>query len=238
MKPFGAVKETTNFIRMLLTGNKVTFSGEHFKYFDVQTCAKSTRPIPIYVGGITGPLSFQIAGEVGDGVCVAHAVTPEQIDYVIKNVNIGLKKSKRTAEGFKVIDLVWFSISEDKQLAHEAIKPVITYYLPWLTESQLKKYSIDRNEFQKVSEAVHAGDMRKAIKLTSDKTVDSLSISGNPEKVIDRFEELISRGVNEIVFSIVDNEFLKNMVGTEVEGAPTIRETLDFCSRNLLSHFK
>ena len=84
---------------------------------------------------------------------------------------------------------------------------------------------------------IRSGNLKKAIELTSDETVDSLSVSGTPEKVKTRFEELISNGVDEIVLSMVDNDFLLNIVGLEVEGSLTFRQTIDLCSETLLKYF-
>ncbi len=236
-KPFIAVKEATVVIRKMLSGESVSFDGEHFKYSNVQTCAKSTENIPIYIGGETGPLSFRIAGEVADGVCVAHAVTRDRINYVIENVSIGLEIAERTSKEFRIIDVILFSINEDEKLARDTIKPLVTYYLPWLTDRQLEKYNIDKDESRKVSNLIRSGNLRKAIELTSDETVDSLSISGTPEEVKTRFEELISQGVDEIVLSMVDNDFLRNIAGIEVEGSLDFRQTIDLCSETLLKFF-
>ena len=68
MKPLSRTIEGVHVVRTLLDDGAITFDGDFFKYSGLFTFAKPVQEqIPIKMGGMKGPKSFQTAGELTDG---------------------------------------------------------------------------------------------------------------------------------------------------------------------------
>src|SRR4030095_4857419 len=66
-RPPSRVRETAQFLRRALTGERVVFRGETFSVDGFRLTRPPTQPIPIYIAALR-PGMLRVAGEVGDGV--------------------------------------------------------------------------------------------------------------------------------------------------------------------------
>ena len=64
--PLTLLREYTNALKALLSGERVTTAGRYVSLTDVALDWPPPAPMPIYVGGL-GPKTLDLAGEVGDG---------------------------------------------------------------------------------------------------------------------------------------------------------------------------
>ena len=68
MKPLSRVKEAHHVMRTFLDEGTITFDGEFYKYDSLFTFARPVQErIPLIIGAMRGPKSFQAAGELADG---------------------------------------------------------------------------------------------------------------------------------------------------------------------------
>src|SRR5213593_717536 len=68
-RPATRVRETAQFLRRALAGERVVFRGETFSVDGFRLSRPPAHPIPIYVAALR-PGMLRVAGEVGDGVIV------------------------------------------------------------------------------------------------------------------------------------------------------------------------
>src|SRR4030095_13183611 len=68
-RPASRVRETAQFLRRALTGERVVFRGETFSVDGFRLTRPPANPIPIYVAALR-PGMLRVAGEVGDGVII------------------------------------------------------------------------------------------------------------------------------------------------------------------------
>ena len=67
-KPLSRVKEGVHVIRTLLDDGAITFDGEFFTYKGLFTFARPVQErLPVKMGAMRGPKSFQVAAEFSDG---------------------------------------------------------------------------------------------------------------------------------------------------------------------------
>src|SRR5688500_12965849 len=67
-KPLSRVKEGVQVLRTLLDDGAITFDGEFFKYHGLFTFARPVQEhLPVMIGSMRGPKSFEVAGEFSDG---------------------------------------------------------------------------------------------------------------------------------------------------------------------------
>jgi alkanesulfonate monooxygenase SsuD/methylene tetrahydromethanopterin reductase-like flavin-dependent oxidoreductase (luciferase family) len=92
-------------IRRMLAESHVTFDGELFKYSGLSSTAKRVGKLPIYIGGMSGPLTFRLAGEIGDGILLSYGYSREYFKYVLDEVEKGAKKFEEFKRVTKSIPL-------------------------------------------------------------------------------------------------------------------------------------
>ena len=95
-KPLSRLKEAMHVMRTFLDEGAITFEGDFFKYSGLYTFARPVQDrIPIKMGAMKGPRSFQAAGELADGMHQALAYSREAYDYSSENLRIGAEKAGR-----------------------------------------------------------------------------------------------------------------------------------------------
>lgn len=76
--PLTLLRETTDALRRLLAGEEVTASGRYVNLDAVRLGWPPADVVPLWLGGV-GPRSLELAGELGDGLVLANALTPSDV---------------------------------------------------------------------------------------------------------------------------------------------------------------
>ncbi|WP_418275124.1 LLM class flavin-dependent oxidoreductase [Isoptericola jiangsuensis] len=76
--PLTLLQEHTLALRALLAGEEVTTSGRYVTLDAVRLDWPPTTPVPVWLGGV-GPRTLALAGEVGDALILANALTPDDV---------------------------------------------------------------------------------------------------------------------------------------------------------------
>jgi len=94
--PLTLLREHTTALRRLLAGEEVTTSGRYVTLDGVRLDWPPTEPVPLWLGGV-GPRSLALAGELGDGLILANALTPDDVRGAVEAARGG-----GAGEGFDV----------------------------------------------------------------------------------------------------------------------------------------
>lgn len=76
--PLALLREHTTALRRLLDGEEVTTSGRYVHLDAVRLDWPPAERLPLWVGGV-GPKTVAAAGELGDGLILANALTPDEV---------------------------------------------------------------------------------------------------------------------------------------------------------------
>ena len=99
-KPLSRLREAMHVMRTFLDDGKIDFEGDFFKYTGLFTAARPVQErIPLKMGGMKGPRSFEVAGEIADGLHHALSYSREAYDYVVDHVKIGAERGERAVGG-------------------------------------------------------------------------------------------------------------------------------------------
>lgn len=196
-RPLTKTKETVVLLRRLLNGEKVEYAGEEFKWTkEAYLRFKPLRSsIPIYIGG-SGDKFLEYAGEAGDGV-LPILFPPEYIDHTMERVRLGVKKSGREIKDVDICACVWFSVSEEGNVAEDALRELIAYYGPGFQEFRLNTIGLTRKDMEPIGEAVKQGGIEAGKKLVTDKML-RFAIHGTPDECIGRLEEMQKKGITNV----------------------------------------
>lgn len=200
-KPLTRMKEAITIIRQLLEGKSVTFSGEVFKFNGARLNFKAGVGVPIYVGA-QGPKMLELAAELGDGVLI-NASHPKDFEVAKESIEKGLKKVGKSKEKFDVVAYASMSVDKKREDARNASRIVVAFIVAGSPETVLERHGIPQEHVNKVKDALNnaftKGDWPGVAKSVRDEMIDIFSISGTPDEVIERINQLSKAGVTQVV---------------------------------------
>ncbi len=201
-RPITAVKEAVEIIDRLLHGTREPYTGSTFKTStDAYLRWKPPRTrVPIFIG-TWGPRMFQLAGRMKavSGTVTDTLWNPKFVPVIKENLRRGAVEAGRQPEDLIIGARPLTSISKNREEAEKTVRSALASYLPHL--SPLSDYAgIDEREIQEVKSAVAMGDLERAEKAISTKSIRSFTATGTPDDLIDQTEEMIRAGVNHVIY--------------------------------------
>jgi alkanesulfonate monooxygenase SsuD/methylene tetrahydromethanopterin reductase-like flavin-dependent oxidoreductase (luciferase family) len=200
--PSEVLKEYVESMRLLLTGEKVSYHGKFINFDHVGLGWKPIRRhIPIYLPATAG-VGLRLAGEVADGVVLNAVCSPEYTVNALKIVKESAEKAGRDFSTFEVAQIINCSIEDDHKRALDAVR--------WEVATKLDPVQISfiagpkmrvgepyiRKEDISLFQKAHAeGGMEGLIKAIPDSYVEGMTASGTPEEVKKRVQQYRDAGV-------------------------------------------
>ena len=237
-KPLSRVKEGVQVIRTLLDEGAITFEGEFFKYNGLFTFARPVQEhLPVKIGSMRGPKSFEVAGEFSDGCHHALSYTRQAYEYGFEH--IGAERAGKKPDELDFAAWVVTAVGRDSAAAKQAARSMVGIYASSMPHEQLERNGVDPDELTPIIEAIGAGDLAKGIELTSPKLADRLSIAGTPDEVTAKIRsEIEGTGVNHVIAAVTDASLVKAFTGQTVEGVATVDEQLQLLADEVMPNFR
>ncbi len=235
-RPLSRVKEAHGVMRSFLDEGAVTHDGDFFSYSGLWSLARPVQDrVPIKLGAMGGPKSFQAAGEMFDGMHHALGYSRENYEYVMDNVKSGAEKAGRDWQDMDLAAWVVWVCGEDSAAAKEVARIMVAFYLSAMPESQLARHGIEMSTLQPIFEAFGAGDVQKAVDLTSPELGESLSISGTPEECVAKLKsDILPTGINHVVAAITDPYLVNAFTGRTIENCPDAAGQLELIAEKVM----
>lgn len=200
-KPLAAMRETVEVLRRLLSMEKnVTYHGEFHHVtgieLDVVHGRKEPRNVPIMIGA-TGDQMMEMTGEIADGAVLNYCVPPEYNDKAMELLDRGAKKAGRRVDDLDRPQLVVCSVHEDRKVAIEHAKMLLTQYLA--QQPHIAKASGVSEDIVKKVQSILGWPARKeqvleAMQYVPDDFVLKISATGTPAEARAKVQEYINRG--------------------------------------------
>jgi 5,10-methylenetetrahydromethanopterin reductase len=237
IKPLSRVKEAHHVMRTFLDEGAITFDGEFFKYSGLFTFARPVQEhLPLYIGAMRGPKSFQVAGEVADGVHCALSYSKKAYEYVVENVKIGAERAGRDWTTLDIGAWVVITCGPDSEKAKVAARSIVAFYISSMPDEQLELHGLDPAEMKQIVEALGRGELDKAYEMTTPEIAETLSIAGTPEECVEQIKEITSAGVNHMILCITDPAILKAFTGKDVD-VPDVQGQLRLIAEEVIPAF-
>ena len=239
-KPLSRLKEAIHVMRTFLAEGAITFEGDFFKYNGLYTFARPVQEhIPIKMGGMKGPRSFQAAGEIAEGLHHALSYSREAYEYVTDNIRIGADKAGRDWQSLDIGAWVVTVVSDDSAAAKRAARILVAFYISSMPEEQLARHGLDAAELQPVVDALGAGDIPKAVELFKPEYAEKLSIAGTPEECAEKIKtDIQPTGVNHMILALADPAIVKLFSGEDVANVPDIKGQLQLVAERVMPAFQ
>jgi len=221
------VIEGVKVVRTLLDEGAITFDGEFFRYDGLFTFARPVQEhLPVKMGAMRGPRSFEAAAEHSDGCHHALSYTREAYDYAAEHLRAGAEKAGKDWTTLDFGAWVVVAVGRDSAAAKDAARSMVGIYASSMPAEQLERNGVDPASLKPIIDAIGAGDLAKGIELTTPEIADKLSFSGTPEEVTAKIKAIEPAGVNHLIAAITDASLVKAFTGRELPGVATVEEQL------------
>jgi 5,10-methylenetetrahydromethanopterin reductase len=199
-RPLAAMREYVDVVRRLIAMENVTFHGDFVDVEDIQIDIvhgdRSAREIPIYIGA-TGMKMMELTGEIADGVVLNYLVSPAYNATAIERLAAGAVKRGRDVEDLDRPQLVVCSLDEDRDLALDRARELVTQYLG--QQPHIGKASgVDQSLLDEIAGILtwpaSEEQIRDAMRLVPDDVVQMLTASGTPDECRAKVGEYVDAG--------------------------------------------
>jgi 5,10-methylenetetrahydromethanopterin reductase len=237
--PLPRTTEALHVVRTLLDDGAITFDGEFFHYSGLFTFARPVQEhVPLMLGAMRGPKSFEAAGELSDGCHHALSYTREAYDYAVEHIRIGAERAGKDADTLDIGAWVVFATGEDSAKAKDAARAMVGIYASSMPAEQLARNGVDPDELTPIIDAIGSGNLAKGIELTSPELADRLSISGSPAECAAKLrDEIAPSGVNHMILAITDRSLVKAFTGLDIEGVADVDTQLRLIHKEVMTAF-
>jgi 5,10-methylenetetrahydromethanopterin reductase len=199
-KPLQAMREYVEVVRRLLAMERVTYHGDFVDVEDIELDIvhgdRSPKNVPIYLGA-TGMRMMELAGEIADGALLNYMVSPSYNRQAMEALAEGASRAGRSVEDVDRPQLVVCSLDEDRDLALDRARELLTQYLGQQPHI-MKASGVDPALIEDIGRVLTwpAGpeEIRRAMKLVPDEAVQMISASGTPEECRAKVREYVEAG--------------------------------------------
>jgi F420-dependent oxidoreductase-like protein len=225
-KQLQRTREYVAVVRMALAHQKVEFHGETLELPLPDGPGKvlklTIRPvqerIPIYLA-VLGPKNVALAGEIADGWLPVF-FSPEHTATLRAPLEEGAAKAGRSLEDFRICPTVNVMISDDAEVARNAMRPVLGLYVGGMGSREqnfynrmVSSYGFER-EAQQVQELYLAGRKSEAMLALPDDLIDAVTIAGPRQRAKERIKAFRDAGVETLIVApmSMDNDERKEQL--------------------------
>jgi len=239
-KPIQRLREAHEVMSRFLADGRIDFAGDFYSYSGLFTAARPRQsPFPIKLGGMRGPRSFELAGEIADGLHTAGAYSREALDFTAAAFRHGAARAGRDWATLDLADNMLGAIAEDADTAREAARVLAAFYLSSMPPELLSRNGVEPEDVAPAVAAFNEGDVRRALALTPSAVGNALSIAGTPQDWIDKIEQdLLPSGFNHLLVTFADPFLVESWSGLTIDGLPSLDEQIQLFHSSVLTIFR
>lgn len=202
LDPPRALAEWVEAIRLLLTGDAVTYAGEVVRLDGVRLgWAPVRRRVPIWIAAMSRT-GLRLAGRIGDGVLLNAVSSPEYTANAVAILREAVRAAGRSWDDFEVAQIVNCSVEDGHEAAIDAIRwEVASKFHPGKPSSQIGPRTrvgephIREEDLPLLREAYERGGLEGVTRAFPASWIEGLTASGTPDEVVRRVARYREAGV-------------------------------------------
>jgi 5,10-methylenetetrahydromethanopterin reductase len=140
---------------------------------------------------------MELAGEIADGVVLNYLVGPPYNRTALDHLAAGAAKSGRTVEDIDRPQLVVCSLDEDREVALDRARELVTQYLGQQPHI-MKASGVDQSLLDEIGKVLtwpaSEEEIHAAMKLVPDEVVQLITASGTPDECRAKVREYVDNG--------------------------------------------
>jgi 5,10-methylenetetrahydromethanopterin reductase len=202
LDPPTTLREWVAAMRLILTGERVSYDGTSVSFRDVELGWEPKRTyVPMWIAA-TSTTGLRLAGEIGDGVILNAICSPEYSRNALAIVREAAEAAGKDWEKFEVAQLINCSVEDRHEDALEAIRWEVAskfdpVQLPFIAGPKMRvgEPYIHKEDIPRFQEAYDRGGKQALIQAVPDSYVEGMTASGTPDEVVEKVERYRSVGV-------------------------------------------
>ncbi len=199
--PLGVMRETVQIMRMLWSGEPVTWEGKRFRLRNAQLYDGPVS-IPIFMA-VRGPKLLRTAGEMADGVVL---MAKSDLGDALETVAEGRKQSDRPFTRVYLDRLAY-----TPQMLEEA-RVLYSYSVMDAPDRMLRNLGLTEAEIVAIREAVATGGPQAAERMITPEMISAFQIAGTPEECRQSLAGLVARHrVDMFMMNVISSGLEDNM---------------------------
>lgn len=196
-KPYGRVRDTVNFLKQALTGEKCTEDYETFSVKGFRLGLVPDQAPPIVVAALREGM-LRLAGRRGDGA-ILNWLSPDDT----KKVTAIVEEEHPDPE---IVARLFVMPSTDRDRVREAAARTIAAYLNVPVYAKFHQWLGRGEQLQPMWDAWSEGDRKTAVEAVPDSLIDELFIHGSVEECKEQIQAYVDSGIRTPVLAISDLE--------------------------------
>jgi len=236
-RPIKRLREAHEVMTRFLADGRIDFQGDFYSYSGLFTAARPRQsPLPIKLGGMRGPRSFELAGEIADGLHTAAAYSREALAFTADAFRRGAARAGRDWATLDLANNMLGAIADDADAAREAARVVAAFYLSSMPPELLLRNGVEPDAVAPAIAAFNAGDVQRALALTPSDVGDALSVAGTPGAWIDKIErDLLPTGFDHLLVTFADPFLIESWSGRTIQGLPSLEDQIRLFQRSVMT---
>jgi probable F420-dependent oxidoreductase len=199
-KPLTRVKETTELVKQMLTGEKTAYEGETVQSRGYRQLAVDGEQ-PVYMAALRAKM-LEAAAEFSDGV-ILNLFPKHALPKMMEHIRIGAERAGKKLEDVEVVCRHQVVVTDDKEAARNMIRggfapyyatPVYNAFLSWCGYEDVATT---------IREGWAAKDRAKTTGALDDQLIEDIAILGSMEACHDRIREYGEMGITTHIISCV-----------------------------------
>ncbi len=203
-KPYARVRDSVDFLRKALSGEKVDEEYESFsvKGYRLQMSPLEKQP-PILIAALRQGM-LKLAGRIGDGA-ILNWLSANDVKTVTPHVHAG-------GEGKEIVARLFVIPIADRVVARGIARRAIAAYLTVPVYAAFHEWLGRSEQLEGLWSHWKSGDRKAALAAIPDEVVDDLVIHGSPDECREHIERYREAGVDTPVLAILHTEDLRQSV--------------------------
>ena len=182
---FARLKEATELIRQLWTGEFITFDGQFYKTKSATIYDRPKDPVELWIAA-SGPAAARLAGRTADGfICTSGKGMELYSETLLPAVAEGAAKAGRPVDGIEKMIEMKVSYDHDRDRALEDTRIWAALALPGETKMGVE----DPREMERLSAA-----------LSTEEAATRWLVSADPDEHVEQLRPYIELGFTHLVF--------------------------------------
>ncbi|MDF1538816.1 MAG: LLM class flavin-dependent oxidoreductase [Candidatus Thorarchaeota archaeon] len=194
-KPVTVLRDTVSTLRKLWAGETVNTHNQLFELDNYNMRNTGEVQIPIFLG-VRGPQMLRLSGQIADGVILSGP--PDYLRDAVDEINKAARKVGRTPDMIEKV--AWLpTIPTFKGGKEKLAKKVVSIVVADMPTAVIDMLSIDSEKINRLREAVARGGPNAGIPFVDNEMMDTFTISGDCNHMVNMFERIVQLGVTEVV---------------------------------------
>jgi 5,10-methylenetetrahydromethanopterin reductase len=235
-KPIRRMREAHKIINDLTEGGRVEVDGEFYKHEGLMLNVRGVQDhIPVMIGGTRGPMSFELAGEISDGLMAATMYANDALGFAADRFRAGARRGGRDPETLRLSAALAGAISMDFETGRRAVRGLIAGYVSRMGDDMLEREGVDPASIEPARKALARDDIGEAQRLLPDGIERKLARPyGTAEDWVRELKELAALGYKEVVLALVTPFVLEQWGCERIDGLGSLEEQLQLIHDHVL----